>query len=141
VGKGQSGQGATGESLQESCPEEGRWHEGDAGKGGEAEWPGQENCGEKDGLGFHTGGNGSFCSVGFRNTLEPITRQVHRPSDRDAWGLSSHPKEIEFSVLRSDGSLWAHSFRNYGKIEELETFERLYREKIASLEKTSKNAD
>jgi len=51
-------------------------------------------------------------------------------------GLSSHPKEIEFGVLRSEGSLWAHSFQNYGKIEELETFERLYREKIASLEKS-----
>jgi hypothetical protein len=48
-------------------------------------------------------------------------------------GLPSHPKEIEFGVLRSDGSLWAHSFQNYGRIDELETFERLYREKIASL--------
>jgi hypothetical protein len=52
-------------------------------------------------------------------------------------GLSSHPKEIEFGVLRSDGSMWAHTFRNYGRIEELETFERLYREKIASPEKSS----
>src|ERR1017187_5808452 len=68
VGKGQSGQGATGENFQEGCPEEGRWHEGDADKGGKAEWPGQENCGEKDGPGFYAGGNGSFCSVGFRNT-------------------------------------------------------------------------
>src|ERR1035437_791487 len=66
VGKGQSGQGATAHSLQESCPEEGRWHEGDADRGGKAEWPGQENCGEKDGPGFHAGGNGSFCLVGFR---------------------------------------------------------------------------
>jgi hypothetical protein len=34
-----------------------------------------------------------------------------------------------------------HAFKNYGTIEELETFERLYREKIANLEKTGKNAD
>ena len=52
-------------------------------------------------------------------------------------GLSSHPKEIEFGVLRADGSLWAHSFQNYGRIAELETFERLYREKIANMEKSS----
>src|ERR1035437_7311295 len=70
VGKGQSGQGATGENFQEGCPEEGRWHEGDAGKGS---GPGQENCGEKNGPGFHTGCNGSLCSVGFRNTPEPQT--------------------------------------------------------------------
>jgi DNA/RNA non-specific endonuclease len=48
-------------------------------------------------------------------------------------GLSSHPKEIEFGVLRSDASLWAHTFKNYGTVEEFETFERLYREKIAKL--------
>ena len=48
-------------------------------------------------------------------------------------GISSHPKEIEVGVLRSDGSLWAHTFQNYGTIEEFETFERLYREKIARL--------
>lgn len=48
-------------------------------------------------------------------------------------GLSSHPKEIEFGVFRSDGSLWAHTFQNYGTIGELETFERLYREKIAGM--------
>jgi len=28
--------------------------------------------------------------------------------------------------------LWAHSFQNYGTIEEFETFERLYQEKISS---------
>ena len=48
-------------------------------------------------------------------------------------GLSSHPKEIEFGVLRADGSLWAHTFQNYGTVEELETFERLYRVKTARL--------
>ena len=48
-------------------------------------------------------------------------------------GLSSHPAEIEFGVLRSDGSLWANTFKNYGTIEELKTFERLYREKIGNL--------
>jgi hypothetical protein len=48
-------------------------------------------------------------------------------------GLSSHPKEIEFGVLRSNGSLWAHSFQNYGTIGELEMFERLYKEKIAGM--------
>jgi len=47
-------------------------------------------------------------------------------------GLSAHPKEIEFGVLRADGVLWAHSFQNYGTIEEFETFERLYQEKISS---------
>jgi hypothetical protein len=47
-------------------------------------------------------------------------------------GLCSHPKEIEFGVLRADGALWARSFQNYGTVEELETFERLYREKIGS---------
>jgi hypothetical protein len=46
-------------------------------------------------------------------------------------GLSSHPKEIEFGVLRADAALWAHTFQNYGTIQEFETFERLYREKIA----------
>jgi len=50
-------------------------------------------------------------------------------------GLSSHPAEIEFGVLRTDGSLWLNTFKNYGRIEELEEFERLYREKIAALEK------
>jgi hypothetical protein len=56
-------------------------------------------------------------------------------------GLSSHPAEVEFGVLRSDRSLWVHAFKNYGTIEELETFERLYREKIARLEKTGTKAD
>jgi len=48
-------------------------------------------------------------------------------------GLSSHPVEIEFGVLRADGTLWLNTFKNYGRIEELEEFERL-REKIAALE-------
>ena len=48
-------------------------------------------------------------------------------------GLSSHPKEIEFGVLRLDGSIWAHTFQNYGTVGKLETFEQLYREKIAGL--------
>lgn len=51
-------------------------------------------------------------------------------------GLSSHPKEIEFGVLRAGGALWAHSFQNYGTVEELETFERLYREKISATDKS-----
>ena len=42
-------------------------------------------------------------------------------------------KEIEFGVLLADATLWAHTFQNYGTIEELEKFERLYREKIAKL--------
>jgi hypothetical protein len=49
-------------------------------------------------------------------------------------GLSSHPAEIEFGVLKADGTLWLDNFKNYGRIEELEEFERLYREKIAALE-------
>jgi hypothetical protein len=48
-------------------------------------------------------------------------------------GLSSHPMEIEFGVLRSDRSIWAHTFQNYGTIGELETFERLYREKVGGM--------
>jgi len=49
-------------------------------------------------------------------------------------GLSSHPAEIEFGVLRADGTLWLNTFKNYGRIEELEEFGRLYREKIAASE-------
>ena len=54
-------------------------------------------------------------------------------------GLSSHPKEIEFGVLRSDLSLWAHTFQNYGTIEELENFKRVYRERIGRQERLQGN--
>ena len=54
-------------------------------------------------------------------------------------GLCSHPAEIEFGVLRPDGSLWANTFQNYGTIKELETFERLYREKIGNLAPAGKD--
>jgi hypothetical protein len=50
-------------------------------------------------------------------------------------GLSSHPAEIAFGVLKTDGTLWLNIFKNYGKVEELEEFERLYREKIAAIER------
>lgn len=45
-------------------------------------------------------------------------------------GLSPHPAEIEFGVLRTDATLWVQSFRNYGELEELEKIERLFRKKI-----------
>jgi len=48
-------------------------------------------------------------------------------------GLSSHPTEIEFGLLRADGSIWAHLFKNYGTVDECEEIERLYREKIGAL--------
>ena len=54
-------------------------------------------------------------------------------------GLSSHPAEIEFGVLRADGTLWLNNFKNYGRIEELKEFERLYREKIVALETSGGN--
>ena len=47
-------------------------------------------------------------------------------------GLSAHPAEIEFGILRSDGSLWVESFKNYKNMAELESIERLYRERIHS---------
>lgn len=45
-------------------------------------------------------------------------------------GLSPHPAEIEFGVLRTDATLWVQSFRNYGELEELEEIERIFRKKI-----------
>jgi hypothetical protein len=48
-------------------------------------------------------------------------------------GLCSHPAEIEFGILKPDRSIWVNTFRNYGRTEELEEFERLYREKIAAI--------
>jgi hypothetical protein len=48
-------------------------------------------------------------------------------------GLSSHPAEIEFGLLRRDGSLWVETFKNYGRKEELEQIERLYRRKIGAV--------
>jgi len=73
VGEGQSGQGATGESHQESCPEEGRCQEG-GGKGiirkgsyqdsVRQESSGTEDSAEEDGPCSCTGGNGSYRSVG-----------------------------------------------------------------------------
>lgn len=47
-------------------------------------------------------------------------------------GLSAHPSEIEFGILKADGMLWTSRFRNFERVEELEEFERLYRRKIAS---------
>jgi len=44
--------------------------------------------------------------------------------------LCSHPAEIEFGILKDDTSLWVNSFPNFGSIEELNEFERLYRQKI-----------
>jgi hypothetical protein len=55
-------------------------------------------------------------------------------------GLSAHPAEIEFGLLKNDGSLWVDTFQNYGRIEELQEFERLYREKIAVLENGGESA-
>ncbi len=49
-------------------------------------------------------------------------------------GMCSHPAEIEFGILKPDATMWVNTFRNYGRIEELEEFERLYRERIATLE-------
>ena len=46
-------------------------------------------------------------------------------------GLSSHPAEIEFGILKDANSLWVNVFNNYGDIKELQEFERLYREKIS----------
>jgi hypothetical protein len=58
VGKGQGGQGATGESRQESRPKEGRWQEGGISKDSE------EACAdEEDGPGCCTGDDGSCRSV------------------------------------------------------------------------------
>ncbi len=56
-------------------------------------------------------------------------------------GLYSHAAEIEFGVLREEGSLWVNRFKNYGRIEEIEEFERLYREKMAELERTAALSD
>lgn len=48
-------------------------------------------------------------------------------------GLSGHPAEIEFGLLRADASLWVETFKNYGTVEELERIERLYRETIGAV--------
>jgi hypothetical protein len=48
-------------------------------------------------------------------------------------GFCSHPAEIEFGILKDQVSLWVNRFQNYGCIEELSEFERLYREKIGNL--------
>jgi hypothetical protein len=49
-------------------------------------------------------------------------------------GLSSHPAEIEFGILKADNSVWVDIFKNYGRIEEFDEFERLYREKVTTME-------
>jgi hypothetical protein len=56
-------------------------------------------------------------------------------------GLCSHPAEIEFGVLRTDRSMWVNQFQNYGRIEELQEFERRYREKISAMEQGSNDRD
>ncbi len=47
-------------------------------------------------------------------------------------GLSSQPAEIEFGLLRADGSLWVEAFRNYGTLAELENIERLHRQRTGA---------
>lgn len=47
-------------------------------------------------------------------------------------GLCGHPAEIDFGLLRTDGTLWVNTFKNYGSLDELERFERLYRERIGA---------
>jgi hypothetical protein len=46
-------------------------------------------------------------------------------------GYSRHAAEIEFGILRPDGSLWVQTFRNYKDINELEEIEIAYLKKIA----------
>ena len=48
-------------------------------------------------------------------------------------GFSSHPAEIEFGILQDVSSLWVNRFQNYGTSQELEVFERVYREKIRNV--------
>jgi hypothetical protein len=45
-------------------------------------------------------------------------------------GLSPHPAEIEFGILKTDATLWVQRFRNYGELDELEKIERLFQQKI-----------
>jgi hypothetical protein len=47
-------------------------------------------------------------------------------------GLSAHSAEIEFGLLRHDGSLWVETFKNYGTLEELERVEQVYRRTIGA---------
>jgi hypothetical protein len=55
-------------------------------------------------------------------------------------GLSAHPAEIEFGVLKNDSARGVEVFQNYGGVEELDEFERLYREKVAAMEKGDEGA-
>jgi hypothetical protein len=47
-------------------------------------------------------------------------------------GLSPHPTEIEFGLLRRDGTLWVEAFKNYGDWSEVERIEHLYRVRIGA---------
>lgn len=45
-------------------------------------------------------------------------------------GHSSHPHDIEFGVLKADGTLWINSFQNCGTDEEFAEIERLFRNRL-----------
>lgn len=43
-------------------------------------------------------------------------------------GLSPHPAEIEFGVLKADATLWVESFKNYSEPDEMEKIEQFFRD-------------
>jgi hypothetical protein len=57
----------------------------------------------------------------------PGTYCFSRPLYR---GHSSHPYEIEFGVLKSDGALWINAFSNCGTSEEFAEIERLFKNRL-----------